>query len=243
MAIAEVLIRAFHVPRFLLPTPTAVIEFMYSNPRDLLSALGTTAEAALIGFFAAAFLGIALAIASSRFVSGSAGVLSLRRLFPDRPHRRHRPAADDLVRPRPSRRGDQCPGRLRFPGHRQHLGRAALRRSRSGRFISPQRRLGLRPPLEAAISLGDAQHHHRPSSRGRAGGHRNGRRRISRRAAGNRRGARRSHHLGEKIRAKPTPCSPTCSWRPSSVWRCLPPSISPVDSSSAIGTPPEKEQA
>jgi NitT/TauT family transport system permease protein len=63
MLIAEILIRLFQVPRFLLPTPTAVIEFIYSNPRDLLTSLGTTAEAALIGFFASAVLGIGLAIA------------------------------------------------------------------------------------------------------------------------------------------------------------------------------------
>jgi NitT/TauT family transport system permease protein len=63
MGIAEFLIWVFQVPGFLLPRPTAVIEFMYKNPGDLFGALLTTAEAALIGFFSSALLGIAAAIA------------------------------------------------------------------------------------------------------------------------------------------------------------------------------------
>jgi NitT/TauT family transport system permease protein len=62
IAIAECLIRLFQVPKFLLPTPTAVIQYIYKNPGNLLISTATTAEAALIGFFSAALLGILLAI-------------------------------------------------------------------------------------------------------------------------------------------------------------------------------------
>jgi NitT/TauT family transport system permease protein len=64
-ALAEVLVRLFQVPIFLLPPPSAVLRFIADHPADLLTSLSITAEAALIGFFASALVGILLAIALS----------------------------------------------------------------------------------------------------------------------------------------------------------------------------------
>jgi NitT/TauT family transport system permease protein len=62
---AEGLIRILHIRKFLLPTPSAVFSFMAQHPGDLASALATTAEAALIGFFSSCVVGMAVAIALS----------------------------------------------------------------------------------------------------------------------------------------------------------------------------------
>jgi NitT/TauT family transport system permease protein len=61
--VAEAVVRAGHVPRYLLPLPSAVLRYIHDHPRQLLAAFETTAEEALIGFFASALVGIFLAIA------------------------------------------------------------------------------------------------------------------------------------------------------------------------------------
>lgn len=64
-AAAEGIIRALSVPMFLLPRPSTVLRYMAEHPADLLASLGTTAQAALIGFSASALIGIVLAIGLS----------------------------------------------------------------------------------------------------------------------------------------------------------------------------------
>jgi NitT/TauT family transport system permease protein len=62
MLAAEELIRIFKIPIFLLPTPSEVLRFMANHPGELLASLWTTAQAALIGFFASCVVGMVLAI-------------------------------------------------------------------------------------------------------------------------------------------------------------------------------------
>ena len=61
----EAWVRLLHVRMFLFPRPSAVLKFMADHPGDLLVSLWTTAQAALIGFFASAVIGIVVAIALS----------------------------------------------------------------------------------------------------------------------------------------------------------------------------------
>jgi len=54
----EIYVRAFHVPVFLLPRPTAVLATLASDARTLTTAVGSTTAAALAGFAASAVLGV-----------------------------------------------------------------------------------------------------------------------------------------------------------------------------------------
>jgi NitT/TauT family transport system permease protein len=62
---AELFIRLLGIRPFLLPTPSSVLSYMAHHPADLLSSLFTTAQSALIGFAAAAIIGMAIAIGLS----------------------------------------------------------------------------------------------------------------------------------------------------------------------------------
>jgi NitT/TauT family transport system permease protein len=66
----EFFVRARSIPKWELPRPTAVCQTMVDDRADLLAALWTTAEAALIGFGASIVIGItaAIALASSRWI-------------------------------------------------------------------------------------------------------------------------------------------------------------------------------
>jgi NitT/TauT family transport system permease protein len=69
-ALVETYVRATHVRQFLFPRPSDVVTTLWTDARELLDALGSTAEAALTGFIASALLGVVIAIAlsSSRLV-------------------------------------------------------------------------------------------------------------------------------------------------------------------------------
>lgn len=64
-AIVEGLVVLLRVPPYLLPRPTAVLVELFRERTDLLDALWTTAEAALIGFAASAIVGVLAAVALS----------------------------------------------------------------------------------------------------------------------------------------------------------------------------------
>jgi NitT/TauT family transport system permease protein len=67
MAAWELIIRFFHVPTFVLPAPSAVIDSLIANRAQLASATVATAIEILLGFVLAAFTGIVVALTIVRF--------------------------------------------------------------------------------------------------------------------------------------------------------------------------------
>ena len=66
----EVIVRTLKIQAFLLPTPTAIARAAIADRALLLSACGTTATTALLGFLGSALVGVAVAIvlSSSRWL-------------------------------------------------------------------------------------------------------------------------------------------------------------------------------
>lgn len=58
----EAYVQVMHTPVYLLPRPSAVLRSLVVDREDLMSSLGWTALAALIGFAASAILGVSIAI-------------------------------------------------------------------------------------------------------------------------------------------------------------------------------------
>jgi NitT/TauT family transport system permease protein len=62
----EALCRAFNVPRFLLPTPSDIVQAWMENSTNLLTALASTFLSALIGFSLAILVGVTIALLMSQ---------------------------------------------------------------------------------------------------------------------------------------------------------------------------------
>src|SRR5262245_48048165 len=69
-ALAELVVRSFEVPAYVLPAPSAIFTAMFEKRADLLQSLLNTAKAAGIGFAMSAVLGVVLALllSTSRLV-------------------------------------------------------------------------------------------------------------------------------------------------------------------------------
>jgi NitT/TauT family transport system permease protein len=67
VALWEATIRLFHVSSYIVPAPSAIVAAMIREARPLLAAAVVTAEEILVGFVAAAAVGIALALIIARF--------------------------------------------------------------------------------------------------------------------------------------------------------------------------------
>ena len=67
VALWEATIRLFHVSSFIVPAPSAIVAAMIREARPLAAAAVVTAEEILVGFIAAAAVGIVLALIIARF--------------------------------------------------------------------------------------------------------------------------------------------------------------------------------
>ena len=67
VALWEATIRLFHVSSYIVPAPSAIVAAMIREARPLVAAAVVTAEEILVGFVAAAAVGIALALVIARF--------------------------------------------------------------------------------------------------------------------------------------------------------------------------------
>jgi NitT/TauT family transport system permease protein len=67
VALWEATIRLFHVSSFIVPAPSAIVAAMIREARPLAAAAVVTAEEILVGFVAAAVVGIVLALVIARF--------------------------------------------------------------------------------------------------------------------------------------------------------------------------------
>src|SRR5262245_1765171 len=69
-ALAELIVRTFEVPAYVLPAPSAIFIATFERRADLLQSLLSTATAAGIGFAMSAILGVVLAVllSTSRLV-------------------------------------------------------------------------------------------------------------------------------------------------------------------------------
>jgi len=62
IATLQAYVKLAHVPKYMMPLPTDVLKTLAADRWELLESLATTAEAALIGFFSSAIIGMTAAI-------------------------------------------------------------------------------------------------------------------------------------------------------------------------------------
>jgi NitT/TauT family transport system permease protein len=67
LLICEVLVRAFQLPEFVMPAPSAVFEVLFTHQAQLFAATLVTAEEVAYGFFMSAIVGALVALVIARF--------------------------------------------------------------------------------------------------------------------------------------------------------------------------------